>query len=259
MSQTLLPIDTGRKAPYMLEITEQDLPMHGLPPTLEGATFVHLSDLHGGFGNTEPVYEEAIRQVNARQPEFIFFTGDFLDDHPKIPNFPIHEYLLRFEAKHGKFGCFGNHEHRRGVVGSRKAIERGEVRLLDNESICLEGGLRLVGVDEMREGKPDIERAFASVPNDATSIVLSHHPCLIEVIPERDAVILSGHTHGGQIAIPLLSPEFVCWFHLRCRQVAGWYTNGKARLYVNRGLGVTGQPFRRKCPAEIAIFRLVSA
>ncbi len=255
LTETLIPIDTGRKQPYMLEITRQPLTLRGLPPELEGKTFVHLSDMHGGFANTEPVFEQAITIVNELQPEYIFFTGDFIDDHAKNV-FPIDAYLRRFQARRGKFGCFGNHEHRRGVVGSRKIIEQGEIRLLNNENVCLDGGLRLVVVDELFEGKPDIPRAFSGVSNDETSLVLSHHPRLIERVPERDCVILSGHTHGGQIALPILTPKIVCLLHLHCRQVAGWYENGRARLYVNRGLGVTGRPFRRNCPAEIAIFTL---
>ena len=251
----LIPIDTGRRQPYMLEITRQTVKLRGLSAAMEGATFVQISDLHGGYGDTEPVYERAITTVNELQPDYLFFTGDFVDDHAKN-DFPIDSYLRRFQAKRGKFGCFGNHEHRRGIVGSQKIIEQGEIRLLNNENVCLDGGLRLVVVDELFEGKPDIPVAFAGVSNDETSIVLSHHPRLIERVPERDCLILSGHTHGGQIALPLLTPKLVCLIHLHCRQVAGWYTNGKARLYVNRGLGVTGKPYRRNCPAEIAVFTM---
>jgi len=231
--------------------------MRGLPESLHGATLVHLTDLHGGFARLEPVYEAAITLVNAEQPDWLLLTGDYIDDHPSIQSYPMAELLRRFQAKRGVFGCFGNHDHRRGIVGTRRMLEKAGVQLLDNENVRLESGLWLAGVDDLYEGEPDIPRTFAGLPDDATTLVLSHNPRLIERIGDRDVVILSGHTHGGQIVLPLLTPQIVCWLHLRCKQVAGWYANGRTRLYVNRGLGVTGKPFRYNCPAEIGIFRLV--
>ena len=259
MSNTLVPIDTGRKSPYMLELSTHDVAMHGLSDYWSGKTFVHLSDIHAGYGNTAPVYEEAVRRVNALDPDLILLTGDYLDDHPGDAQFPLKEVLLRLRAKEGVFGSFGNHDHRRGIVGSRRLLEQSGVRRLENENVELPYGLFLAGVDDLGEGHPDIPRTLAGLPTDRTSIVLSHNPGLIERLPDRDVLILSGHTHGGQIALPFPSPRLVVKFHLHCNQVAGWYENGRARLYVSRGLGVTGKPFRYRCPAEIGIFRMTAA
>jgi predicted MPP superfamily phosphohydrolase len=256
-SSTLIPIDTGRRKPYMLEITTHDVPMRGLPESMQGTTIAHMSDFHGGFGNTGPVYEEAIARVNALKPDLVLLTGDYIDDHATAKNYPMAEHLSRFKARLGVFVSFGNHDHRQGIVGSRRMLEQAGVHILNNESLCLEGGLWLAGVDDLFEGKPDVARALADLPHERTSLVLSHNPRLIERVRDRDVFILSGHTHGGQIALPFPTPKMVCLFHLRCSQVAGWYRNGRASLYVNRGLGVTGKPFRYNCPAEIGIFRLV--
>ncbi|MCW3099819.1 MAG: putative phosphohydrolase [Chthonomonadaceae bacterium] len=259
MSNTLLSVDTGRKSPYMLEISAHDVPMRGLSEYWHGKTFVHLSDIHAGYGNTGPVYEEAVQRVNELEPDLILLTGDYLDDHPDDAQFPLKDILLRLRAKSGIFGSFGNHDHRRGIVGSRRLLEQSQVHRLENENFELPCGLFLAGIDDLKEGKPDISRALTGLPPDRTSIVLSHHPGLIEKIPDRDVLILSGHTHGGQIALPFPPPRAVIKFHLHCNQVAGWYSNGKARQYVNRGLGVTGRPFRYRCPAEIGVFRLMPA
>lgn len=253
----LIPIDTGRSRPYLLEVTTQDVPMRGLPEALHGATLVHLSDLHGGFGNTGPVYDEAVARIEALNPDLLVFTGDYIDDHSVPKDYPLADLVSRFHARLGVFGSFGNHDHRRGVVGLRRQLERGGVRVLNNENIAVAPGIRLAAVDDLFEGKPNIPQALAGLPDEATTIVLSHNPRLIEKVGDRDALVLSGHTHGGQIALPFPSPKMVCILHLRCPQVAGWYRNGRARLYVNRGLGVTGRPFRYNCPAEVAIFRLV--
>lgn len=233
--------------------------MRGLPETSRGITIAHLTDLHGGFGNTEPVYEEAIARVNGAKPDYILFTGDYIDDHARNADYPIQDLLRRFCAKRGVFGVFGNHDHRRGVVGSRRKVEQAGIHVLNNENIRLDTGFMLAGVDDLEEGKPDVARALEGLPSEATSIVLSHNPRLIERVT-GDYFILSGHTHGGQITFPyILTGKVVCRLHLRLRQVAGWYTNGRARSYVNRGLGVTGEPFRLNCPAEVALFRLVPA
>lgn len=232
--------------------------MQGLSEFWHGKTFVHLSDIHAGYGNTGPVYEEAVRRVNALEPDLILLTGDYLDDHPDDARFPLQEILLRLRARSGIFGSFGNHDHRRGIVGSRRLLKQSQVHILENQNYELPHGLFLAGVDDLSEGYPNIARTLAGLPAERTSIVLSHHPGLVERVPDRDVLILSGHTHGGQIALPFPSPRVVVKFHLHCNQVAGWYTNGKARQYVSRGLGVTGKPFRYRCPAEIGVFRMLA-
>jgi predicted MPP superfamily phosphohydrolase len=254
---TWIPVEVGQEHPYILEISRHEVTLRDLPPSLHGATFVHLSDLHGGFANLEAVYEEAIAQVNAIEPDYIFFTGDYVDKRSAPANYPIQNYLRRFRAKQGMFGSLGNHDHRRGPEQAKRMLEQSGIRVVNNESIRLESGLWLAGVDDLHEGQPNIPRAFANLPTDQTSIVLSHNPRLIEKAKGRDIVILSGHTHGGQFRLRFPTPLMICYLHLRCWQVAGWYRRGKTRLYVNRGLGVTGKPYRINCPAEIGVFRML--
>lgn len=258
VSQTLIPIDTGLKDPYLLEITHHDVAMRGLPPALHGITVVQLSDLHGGFGNTKAVHDEALRQVHAIKPDLILLTGDFIDSNAMVKRYPIKEMLCQLRAPLGMFAALGNHDHRRGPVGTTRYLEEVGITVLVNQSIRTESGLWIAGVDDLYEGQPDVPATLRDLPSDATSIVLSHNPRLIEKVGDRDIFILSGHTHGGQIALPFPTPKMVCMFHLHCWQVAGWYTNKRTRLYVNRGLGVTGKPYRYHCPAEISVFRLLN-
>jgi predicted MPP superfamily phosphohydrolase len=231
--------------------------MRGLPRSLHGATFAQISDIHAGFAGLEKVYEEAVDAVNSSVPDYIFFTGDYIDKKTTNPKYPMAEYLRRFRASRGTFCCLGNHDHLRGSGLTGKILEKAGIRLLHNESVRLESGLWLAGIDDLHEGKPDIARTFADLPADQTSIVLSHNPRLIEKAKGRDIIILSGHTHGAQFRLKFPPPVMICYLHLRCWQVSGWYRRGNTRLYVNRGLGVTGKPYRIDCPAEIAIFRMV--
>ena len=252
-----LAIEVGHEEPYHVEIVHQEVTIKGLPEDLHGATFAQVSDIHAGYANLERVYEEALAHVNKSDPDFIFFTGDYIDKRATVQNYPMAEFLARFRAKRGVFACYGNHDHLRGKPGTRKILDKAGVRVLDNESIRHETGLWIAGIDDMHEGQPDYARTFADLPADQTSIVLSHNPRLIEKAKGRDVLILSGHTHGAQFRLKFPPPLLICVAHLRCWQVAGWYRRGASRLYVNRGLGVTGKPFRIDCPAEISLFRMV--
>jgi len=259
LESTLVNVDIGKSKPYPLEITRHDVPMTNLPPELEGAVIVQVSDLHSGFGNLEAVYEEAIRQVNSINADWIFFTGDYIDDSRK-GTYPVQEIIRRFCAKRGVYACFGNHDHRRGIVGARRILDESGVTILCNQNVEIAPGLWLAAIDDIEKGKPNLSQTLAGLPQDRTVFFLSHNPQLIQKVADRDLVMLSGHTHGGQVAIPYIAPAWlVCWIHLRCKQVAGWYLYGKARIYVNRGVGVTGRPIRLNVNAEISVFTLKRA
>jgi len=256
LQSELLTIDTGGKRPYEVDVSYQELPIRGLPDELCGAHMVHLTDFHAGYGNTDPVFEEAIRRLDVLKPEFVFLTGDYLDDRSARKGYRFGDILERIQARHGVYASLGNHDHRAGPKRISAMLEQYGVRVLNNESVCVGPGLWVAGVDDLLEGKPDVDVALREIPSDQTPIVLAHNPSTIRLVGDRSLVMLSGHTHGGQIVVPFPSPRLVVWVHLRCRHVSGWYTQGNARLYVNRGIGVTGKPFRFRCPAEIAVFRL---
>ena len=248
-------ISLGENRTYDLETTTHEASFKGLPDGLKGATFVHLSDFHCGFARLESVYEEILAQTNALQPDYIFFTGDFVDKRHGTSAYPIVELLSRFKAKQGVFGSYGNHDQRRGIPETRKYLEKAGIEILCNESRQLESGLWVAGVDDLGEGKPDIPATFKNLPEDKTSLVLSHNPRLIEKAGGRDLLILSGHTHGGQVAPNPLTAFLICYLHHHCWEVGGWYRKGRTRLYVNRGAGMTGKPYRINCPAEIGVFQ----
>lgn len=255
----MIRLNNGWWWPYDLDFTEHSVTMHGLPQALDGATAVHITDLHAGFGHTEQVFDALVHKVAEIKPDYLFFTGDFVDDSGPHNAYVIEKLLCRFDAKYGKFGCLGNHDHRRGFQHTLHAVERGGVRVLRNENLVTPEGLWIAGVDDLREGRPDLRHAVEGLPQDRTSVLLSHNPRAIEKVGLFDLFVLSGHTHGGQFNLPIITPRLVCLLHLHCRQVAGWYSNGRSRLYVSRGVGVTGHPFRYRCPAEVAVFTLIAA
>src|SRR5579862_2995560 len=140
-----IPIDTGRSRPYLLHVTHQEMPLKGLPAALHGAILVHITDLHAGFGNTDAVFLSALTEVHAINPDLILLTGDYIDDEVK-GDYPVEETLCRLRARLGVYASFGNHDYRRGVIGTRRKLEKSGVRVLNNEGDCVVPGLWVAGV-----------------------------------------------------------------------------------------------------------------
>ncbi|HEV2472000.1 MAG TPA: metallophosphoesterase, partial [Chthonomonadales bacterium] len=118
-----MQIDTGRAKPYELEITRHTVPITGLPPGLNGAVAVHLSDFHAGFGNTAPVLERVVELVDEICPHYLFLTGDYLDDAKHSSGFAIGDLIGRLHARIGAYGSLGNHDHRRGPEGTIRMLQ----------------------------------------------------------------------------------------------------------------------------------------
>ncbi len=260
MQHYLINIDNGAKTPYELEVSHQEIPMHGLPKSAEGLVVAHLTDFHAGFGNIQPVHEEVVRQVEAVRPDLILLTGDYVDRRTQEVDSPkqMLETLTALKAPLGKYGVLGNHDHYRGIVMTTRLLEQAGVHPLLNENLPLENGLYLAGIDDYRAGTPHSSQSLHALPTDKTSLVMTHNPVLFSHLPSQKIVVFSGHTHGAQVALPFPSPKMVCWVKLGSPYVAGWYQRGESRLYVSRGIGVTRRPYRYHCPAEITFFTLVS-
>jgi uncharacterized protein len=121
--------------------------------------------------------------------------------------------------------------------------------------VCVESGLWLCGVDDDREGKPDINAAFSQIPAEVTPLVLIHNPVVAERFQSRKCVALAGHTHGGQINLPIIR-DYAVWRIGVKRYRAGWFDVSSVKMYVNRGIGNTGVRFRINTPPEVAVFTL---
>jgi predicted MPP superfamily phosphohydrolase len=156
------------------------------------------------------------------------------------------------------FAVLGNHDHWVDPRGAREALLDLGYEVIDNAwtTVRLRGApLAVVGVGDLLTGNADVARATRGLPSRGTPLVLAHGPSTAEPLA---SLCLSGHTHGGQVALPILTP-LVVRFLAGERYVRGAYQVGDVRLYVNRGIGMSGLRMRVNCPAEVTLATLRSA
>ena len=254
--------------PRELAVTRLRIPVRGLPAALDGFRIVQLSDLHIGAHLDLDELAEHVRRVEALDPDLVCITGDIVDRAETCDAaFPV---LGRLRARHGVVATLGNHDVAAGAEAVTDALRRlTPFTVLRNARIEIDG-LAIAGLDDCgldwARGVPE-HPALPRLAADAKRplVVLSHRPdCFPQAAQLGAALMLSGHTHGGQIALPswLGRPrrerprnlaEFISRFD------RGRYTDGDATLYVNRGLGFTGQKIRLFTPREIACLELTRA
>ncbi len=142
----------------------------------------------------------------------------------------------------------------------RRELEERGMHFLDNRSVRLGGtGVYLAGIEDLMEGQPDLHESLASVPQDAPTVLLSHNPDIVEATEaDRADLILSGHTHGGQIVLPLIGPTYTQTEQLSRGEASGYTRRGRTQVYVHRGLG-EGVPVRFGAPPHVTFIRLLPA
>lgn len=238
-----------------MRVVREDLVIPNLPASLKGATLAHLTDIHRCWCTSDGLLKRAVEITNAEKPAMVVLTGDFVTERFSDIA-PCAEILTPLKAQLGTYFILGNHDYTTDAPSVSKALEDIGFQSLVNRNVCLEQGLWIAGLDDDRCGKPDYEKALAGIPADSHFIALCHNPVMSESLSDRECTVLSGHTHGGQVVIPLLT----AW---KIRRIgsknywAGWYEHRKARCYVSRGLGNVAVPFRLFAPPEVTFFTLL--
>jgi len=250
-----------------------DLFLETLPPRFDGYTVRVLSDLH--FGRRNGKKERILAALNAAPADLCVITGDLIENDDSIV--PCIEAVRNLRARDGTFCVLGNHDYFRystwdSVRGKEitdkpnnaallaRGLEKNGVRLLRNENAEIRRNgesLWLAGVDDPVTGREDLSRAFSGIPPDAFRILLSHSPDILKQPSfSREGLVLSGHTHGGQIVLPFWGP-ILNHSTLRRGFVSGMMKLGTVHLLVSNGVGVNRLfPFRFRCRPEIHTLRL---
>jgi predicted MPP superfamily phosphohydrolase len=229
----------------------------GLDPAHDGIRVAQLSDIHVGAKTPPELIRAAIEAANGFEPDLVVLTGDFLS-HRRREVADLREQLGGLAAP--TVAVLGNHDVWVDPAGATAALRGHGYEVLENAwtTVRLRGApLAIVGVGDHRTGREDVPRAFAGLPSSATPLVLAHGPRTADAVRalDRPALCLSGHTHGGQIRLPILTPLLLGVF-ARQPYLRGRFQLGKVQLYVNRGVGMSGIRVRVNAPPEVTLATL---
>jgi len=245
-----------------LVVTRLALPLEGLPPALAGLRVVQVSDLHLGPLAHREALRDAFARVAALDPDIVCVTGDLVDSPATDLDSWMPE-LARLSARHGVFAILGNHDRQVGAERVAAALGRWTAwRILRDEVATIEVGgarLHLLGLEDRPEGSAAeaLPALLATVPGGEPAILLAHRPSVFPAAAAAGVrLILAGHTHGGQLAVPGVRGANVARLVVT-RFDAGSFERDGALLHVNRGLGTSGQRVRVGAPREITLFTLV--
>ena len=235
------------------------VPVRGLPEAWRGVRIIQLSDLHAGRHVTPERLRGIARRAARLKPDLLVVTGDIVHNSPAFARAAA-EAIAAVPTRYGVFACLGNHDFWAGPDAVERELVQAGVQVLRNRGVLLERGgqgLWLCGVDDPWNGRFDLPAALKGRPEGAATVLLSHQP---NTWPSAQALgvelQLSGHTHGGQLAMlwlhrSLSLARFITPF------VAGLYRVGRSYLYVNRGAGAVMPMVRIGARPEVTEILLV--
>ncbi len=254
--------------PRWIETIKLQLNFPRLPKSFDGLRIVHFSDIHYGFFYDTTSLNKLIAKINALEPDIVVFTGDFFDAAfiPYVEE--CVEALTNLSAAPlGHYAVMGNHDYYSGYNRSTPVIEvyeAGGFKVLRNENIRIERdgeSIQIAGIDDMLLGKPNLEQTFQQTDPNTFTLFLAHEPEYADRAMEFPIDLqLSGHSHGGQIRLPLLGAiitppggrKYVHGLHALNSQT-------HARMvYTTRGIGTSHIPIRFLCRPEITVLTLRS-
>ena len=253
-------------ARHEIEVTHPAFYLRNLPAAFEGFRIAQISDLHLEEYTEDYFLRRVIDHVNDLAPDMVLVTGDFISRGPLTPLVSFQaagrcgELLSRLRCPI-RYGILGNHDAAVSSQAVRLHMEDNGLPMLVNQSTRIERNgdhIYLAGLDDTEFGNPDLDAALPAKA-DAPVILLVHEPDYADDIvthPRAGEVdlILSGHTHGGQIRLPFLGP--IALPPNGRLYPEGHFVVGTSQLYVNRGIGTVGVPFRLNCPPEITLSTL---
>jgi hypothetical protein len=252
-----------------LVVRRLEIPLARLPEVWDGVTIAQLSDLHYDARWSAGVIQHAIEVVNLLRPDLIALTGDYV-------TVPVHrlagqklaqeaepcaQLVRNLEAPLGVFGVLGNHDAESRPNHITETMRAAGVQVLRNAAFPLERGSArfwIVGLEDALSGTQDLDTALRDVPATEVSVLLVHEPDFADVAAQSPVDLqLSGHSHGGQIRLPLLGPPYLPY--MARKYPVGLYSVGNMKLYTNAGLGTIRLPIRLFAPPEITLFTLRAA
>ncbi len=250
--------------PQWVDIEHILLMIPGLPEKLAGKRIAQISDLHlSQFFSPERLLA-AIDMVNALAPDWLFLTGDYVGSEARDAAGLV-DPLRRLQMP--AFASYGNHDYWSDIHVVQSMLAETPVKILRNAAAQLADDLWLAGVDDVWSGRPDLKAALHDVPSKATTLLLAHEPDFFDHVRQEQAPIavqFSGHSHGGQVRLPLLHADAAGLYTYAPvlppygrRYPIGLHKSQARQVYTNRGLGVWPLPIRFNCRPELSLFTLL--
>lgn len=240
------------EAPYVLALPAWPAQCDGL--RVDAVADLHTGSPHNGVGRLD----EIVARLAASDSDAVFLGGDYLTQGVLMGRFvgpaTIAGRLRALTARKPVFAVLGNHDWWDDGPRMRAALESAGVVVLENSSrrVVLGGcELWITGIGDFWEGRPDPAGAFAKVPAGAPVLALTHNPDVFPVMPPRAALLVAGHTHGGQVNLPLLG-RLVVPSQYKDRYAIGHIVEGGRHLFVTPGIGTSILPVRFGVPPEIS-------
>lgn len=257
--------------PYRLVINDVSLNVPHWSKNLDGFKVVAISDLHGGsHAMTEERLQNLTEQINSQNPDIIVLLGDFVSqvsDKVKAPRErdlkmsieTIAQNIKGLRAKYGVFVVIGNHDWWYDEKKCRKAFEDVGFTVLENETKSFEVNkttVTILGIEDFwKRRKVEVDDVLAKLPSQENVIGITHNPDSFDQTPDSLAILLAGHTHGGQVNIPFIGAPIT---PSKKEYTAGHVIKNGRNLFVTTGVGTSGLPFRFRVPPEIAVITLNS-
>lgn len=244
--------------PYRYEVTETDIFLSDLPERFEGFRITQLTDLHHSRIVGIDEVRRTVDLANSTKPDLIALTGDYTTSYRRYID-PCAEALGSLNAPEGVWAVLGNHDHYTDPELTSRALEHNRIAVLNNANTSLRRGsdvLQLSGIDDWSWAGTNWPRAMHGLDQKRPTVLLSHQPRVLDFAEtEKIGLIISGHTHGGQIDLPLIGPP-ARFASAELKYPQGLFRRGDTQLYVSRGTGVIGLPLRLGVRPEIAVLRL---
>jgi uncharacterized protein len=247
----------------LVEVKHVALTLRRLDPAFDGYRLVQIGDLHLDHWARPDRLKGTVALVNEQRPDLVTITGDFLSYSAgrPVPRRLV-EALGGLRARDGVVAVLGNHDYKAGAALVRRCLRACGIVELANDVITLKRGdaaLHVAGVDDVMEGRSRLDLVLGKLPEGGAAVLLAHEPDFADVSAAtgRFDLQLSGHSHGGQVRLPLLTRLILP--PLSQRYTAGLYRVGDMAQYTNRGLGFVDARLRFLCRPEVTVLSLRSS
>jgi predicted MPP superfamily phosphohydrolase len=248
--------------PNKIIISNLSIPLPRLPAEFDGYRIAQLSDFHLGTWLVGQDIIEIVDIVNQLEPDLIAITGDFVNSYPERYAPILIQALSKLKAADCAVAVLGNHDHYTDSKIIREVLQKSNIVELRNRIHPIQRNtayLYLAGIDDRMTRKDDLQSVIDQIPDEKSSVILlAHEPDFADISAKsgRFDMQISGHTHGGQICLPLLGNLYLP--RLGRKYPSGKYHVDDMVLYTNRGLGTSWLKLRYNCPPEISVFTLYS-